>query len=425
MVRPVPLLLLAACVSTDPADKDTAPTDDTDAPDSDDTDVDDETGEPDTEETADTGKPVVPDGCRAQPAAAKRARAVVVSFPYDAEGAKASTWEVLTLSPTGELARPGRTFTMGRATEGRVVFTPDGTLGLVAQEDGSLGIVALDAQGTPEVVEAGWRGGGVEAAFYASAVTVDPSGERAWVIDGNWQVNGGGLYEITLDCTTGAPTLVGRVLDTKLASALYPLPGGRAALVATEAGTKKGGHAFLLDGWPDDPVPSEAEPLFDYDGVLFGGSAVTPDGRFLIVGDNSLFADEPNRVAWARITGAAPEKGGELTLTDPYEMVVGPDGDAVLVASGFADALVALGHDRRATPAFFRLDALDYAGAFPALPGAMALVSRGPARGLVLVAENVAVRRTRFDGQGGVEDLGPFSLGDGLEAIPGAIGVQP
>lgn len=43
----------------------------------------------------------------------------------------------------------------------------------------------------------------------------------------------------------------------------------------------------------------------------------------------------------------------------------------------------------------------------------------------MLVSENVAVRRLRFEGGGVVTDLGPFELGMGTDAIAGALGVQP
>jgi len=45
----------------------------------------------------------------------------------------------------------------GRATEGEIVFTADGTLGLVALEDGSVGVFRLDASGSPTVVHASFK----------------------------------------------------------------------------------------------------------------------------------------------------------------------------------------------------------------------------------------------------------------------------
>ncbi len=424
-------LLATGCVSEliGLGPKDESPTDDSDTDLTKPGDSDEDTGDDDTvpDETAvpiDTAPPPEVAGCRAALPPAKRARAVVVAFPYTPEGEKASTWDVLTLSPAGQLSRPGRTFTMGRATDGRVQITRDGTLGIAVQEGGSLGVFLLDAKGDATVVEAAWKGD-PEDPFYATSVTLDPSGERAWVVDGNWVENGGGIYEIALDCSTGAPSFVRRVMTSKLGRALHLLPNGSAAYAAVEADGKGPGHAFLIAGWPDAPVVSRGETLFDYDGPLMYGTAVTRDGRFLLVGDGSLFADEPNRIAIVDVSGTAPNKVGELDVTDPFDIVVSPFGNAGLVASGFADTFVGLSYAPRAAPPFSRLPALTYAGDFPALPGSMVMVERGPERGLVLAQENTGIRRLRFETTGMVTDLGPFDFGSGLEAIPGAVGVQP
>jgi hypothetical protein len=51
-------------------------------------------------------------------------------------------------------------------------------------------------------------------------------------------------------------------------------------------------------------------------------------------------------------------------------------------------------------------------------------VTRGSLEGLVLVSENVSIRRIQFEGGGVVTDLGLTSLSDGVPAIAGAVGVQ-
>lgn len=61
----------------------------------------------------------------------------------------------------------------------------------------------------------------------------------------------------------------------------------------------------------------------------------------------------------------------------------------------------------------------------PQLPSAAVQVERWALAGLVLVAEVSGIRRVRFDGVGGVEDLGRFEFGSGLDNIVGALGVQP
>jgi hypothetical protein len=127
------------------------------------------------------------------PGPADRVRRVVVSHPYDANSAKSNVWEVLDLSMTGELSRPNRMFTMGRAYIGEVAFTPDGKIGIAPQEDGSLGIFKLD-DGVPTVLHATFKG-----SFYAARVVVAPTG-AIYVLDTQWRENGGGIYELAIDC---------------------------------------------------------------------------------------------------------------------------------------------------------------------------------------------------------------------------------
>src|SRR6266545_4790021 len=115
--------------------------------------------------------------CVREPGPAEAVRHVVVAHPYDAAGMKANTWEVLDLSTTGELSRPGRTFSMGRAYVGELAFTADGKLGIAPQEDGTLGIFKLDAAGTPAVVQASFKG-----SFYAARVVIAPTG-AIYVLD--------------------------------------------------------------------------------------------------------------------------------------------------------------------------------------------------------------------------------------------------
>lgn len=368
----------------------------------------------DTYDTGDTDPPV--DGCRATPRGADLDRALVLSFPYTKTGKAASTWEVLTLKADGTLTRPGTSFTMGRAFSGVAAFSPDGTLGVVPQDDGTLGIFTVDDKLLPTVVEASWAGDGGDA-FYAGAVVFDPSGERAWIVDGNWENNGGGLYEVAFDCATGAPTLIGRTIASKLAVALLP-DGDHAVLVAAGAAGEEGGDAWLLDGWPDAPTVAGKVTLFDYEDAILASGALA--GDTLVVGDNSSFSASDNHVAAALVGDSLTSPAAPTVLLDPVAMVASPDGDAVLVSSGFGDSLYVLSvGDGKIT----KSSKLSAAGV--ALPGSSVVITRGTLAGTALVAENVAVRQVAFDGAGGAADQGATSLGDGYTAIPGAIGVQP
>lgn len=414
----VTLVVLGACRDTPGVGdvKDDTPTDDTV-----DTDVTADTGDTASDDT-DVAPPL---GCRGTPRPASAERAVVVGFPYDADGDRGLVWEVMSLDEDGALSRPGRRFELGRAPWGEVTFTADGSLGVVAQEDGSLGIFTLDDDGVPTVVDAAWSGD-VDGEFYAGSLVFDDDGSRAWVVDGNWANNGGGIYEVAFDCVTGAPSLVGQVIDSKLAEGLHRLPDGRVVIVAHEVGEETDGEVFVLSGWPDAPVVDGSATLFDYDDFFFGSTTITPNGRYLLVGENSEFSGVDNRVVWASLDGTAPVAADDAVLVlDPFDLIVSPWGNAALVASFYDDALLALAIDGSADPVVSLVGELDYDGGRPQLPASLVQVARGPQKGLVLVSENTGVRRVRFDATGAVTDLGRFDLGEGLDDIPGAIGLQP
>src|SRR5687768_4007220 len=117
--------------------------------------------------------------CPRIPAAADRERFVIVSHPYDASSQASNAWEVLRLDATGVLSSSAvTTFTMGRAFDGEIAFTPDGEVGVVAQEDGTVGAFRIDSTGAVTVVHSNLGG-----AFYAGSVVMDPSGERVFVLD--------------------------------------------------------------------------------------------------------------------------------------------------------------------------------------------------------------------------------------------------
>lgn len=403
------LFFLLACTPDDTGtDRTGQPGDDTGATDTADT--------GDSADTDDTGDLPV-DGCRADAGDADRDRAVVVSFPYNKQGRAASAWEVLSLqASTGALTRPGVTFEMGRGYSGVVAFSPDGSLGIAPQDDGSVGIFTLDDKRVPTVVEAEWAGGAED--FYASGAVFDASGERAWIIDGNWENNGGGLYEVAFNCETGAPTLVGKTIAAKLAVALFAM-GDTAVLVAAGAAGEEGGDAWLLSGWPNAPVVTTKVTLFDYEDAILASAAVV--GETLLVGDNSSFSGMDNRVAAALVSAGTLQASAATTeLYDPYAMVASPFGDAALVSSGFGDDLYVLTVAEGEVTKSTKLSASGVA-----LPGSSVVIERGALEGTALVVENVAIRTVRFDGEGGATDEGVLAFGDEYTDIPGAIGIQP
>lgn len=407
------LALLALACSDDP--RRAAPrTDDTDtgaadtgAPDDDsgrDTDSDSDT---DSDTNTDTDPPSA--GCRAATGDADVDRTVLVALPYDADGDSADRWAVLTLTADGDLVDDGTRITMGRATAGEVMFTPDGSLALAATERGALAV--YDAA-NGRVVESAWDGG-----FYAERIVMDPTGEVAYVVDGNWPNNGGGLYRVALDCATGEPSDAERVIEAKNPADLV-WDGEDAWFVGREIpGTAAGDDAALLS-WPDAPAgrPSATDGVDAFGDDEAYVSSATIAGEWLLIADNNEFSGYPTRVARVELR-TPPAIASVVEIEDPVALVPFPDGSArALVASGYGDSLYVL------DAAAGRVSRVSARGV--QLPGAMSSVRRGPLAGRVIVSEVEGVRSVQL-GSGGATDLGVTALGSGLDSLPGAVGVAP
>ena len=396
--------LLSACAGGGPGNGDDSATDDSGA--------------------TDTGPEVTPwpDGCRSTPAPEDSVRAVVVSHPFSESG-NARTWELLQLASDGTMSRPGVTWEMGRATEGEVVFTPDGQVGLVPQENGSLGVFTVSGT-TVSVRETDFG----RQDFFASAVVVEPSGERAWVVDDSLRNNGGGLHEITIDCSTGAVAVTGRVLPADRADALllHPEEGGLGLIVASDV--------LDLTG----PIDAAMVRL-EGEGEAFGGIGLFPDTQasrsaaawthdteHVLVTDNSTTSTVDNRIGVGRVTEAGLEAVQVLApVQDPWDVETSPFDDVALVSSRLGDAVFQVTYDAAADPPFALAGEVAYTGSPPARPKHMQSIDRGSLAGTVLLAETQGVRQLSFAGSGSVTDGGLYSLGTGRTNIVGAFGVQP
>ena len=376
--------------------------------------VDGGVGDVDAEIAVDAGN-----ACPRTPGAADGVRSVVISHPFDAGGGQAGMYEVLALSAAGELSQTGHTFEMGRASGGEIAFTPDGQVGVIAQSDGTLGVFTLEA-GVPTVVHAAFPG-----SFYAASVMADPRGDRVWVLDTQFRENGGGVYEVAVGCD-GALAETGRRIDGKLVAAVLPLDDGRAVAVGHDILDSPTPRDVHLVDWPAATTVLHSMDAFADEDAIVSSAALTPDDAYVLIADNSAFSAVPNRVAAVAITDVLTPMQTLAPIEDPYDVVTSPFGDAALVVSGFGDAFFAIDYDSSNTTAPFSVRGeLAYVGASPQLPGNAVMIERGSLDGLVLVAENVGVRRVQFGVDAAVDDLGMFSLGSGLDVIVGAIGVQP
>ena len=359
--------------------------------------------------------------CRRDPADADRTRYVVVSHPFDASSQPSPAFSMLSLSSTGDLTPLATTFDLARTTRGEIAFTPDGKLGFAADEDGNVGVFALDSSGAATVVHAAYDG-----QFYASSVVVAPAGDTLYVLDTEFENIGGGIYALTIGCD-GTLSNERLVVGAQLPAALELLPGDRAFVPTDDiAGTSSADDTYLLS-WSANPMVLGSARAFPDDEAIISSAAVTADGQLALVADNSFFSSVPNRIAVVSIGAGALAPVQVLTpIEDPMDVATSPHDDAALVSSGFGDALFVLDYDPANAAAPFSIRGeLMYTGDAPPLPGRIVPITRGALEGMVLVAQNTGVRRVRFDGNGVVTDLGDTDLGSGVDKVVGAIGITP
>lgn len=352
-------------------------------------------------------------------------RKVVVSLPYDAGGSKSDRFAVLGLGADGTLSMTTTTFDLGRRHTGSIVFTPDGRIGIVATDAGRLGIFRFENDGAVTVIDAGFAG-----TFYASEVVMDPSGERVWVLNAQWRENGGGVYAVRLACD-GTPVDEGLRVPGKMVSRLLfsrEAPSRVLAGAVDVLDSEAGREAHLLS-WGAQPTRTASVDAFGDDDAMLASAALTRDGRFLLLGDNQEFSNPelPNRVAVVEVLADRLEARQILTpVEDPIALLTSPYDDAVLAVSGYGNNVFVLRYDPQAQVPFANHGAPTWGTmGRPQLPGGADQVERGGLKGLVLMTEVRGIRMLRFEGDGTVTDLGLTSLGDGIEAMPGAIGVQP
>jgi DNA-binding beta-propeller fold protein YncE len=353
--------------------------------------------------------------CPRNPPPANRTRKVVVSHPF---GDNPNRYEVLNLSSTGELSFTGMTFEMERAGYNPIVFTPDGKIGLVAHDNGSIGVFRFDSAGRPVVVESAFRG-----SFYGHSITVNPSGTRAYVVDRNSEAHNGGIYELVIGCD-GRLTEKGRVVPGGNAHALAFMPNNekRVVIHAKKAFTSaETSDTFLVDVTRPALV-AQGDGFLDQS-ALVSSLAITPDSKFALVADDSINAG--NRVAIVTLPSMKHRQMFETRA--PFALVTSVWNNAALVVNGdSADDMQAMTYDKDNDTEPFKLTgSVPWVYPRPQLPGAAVQITRGALKGRVLVAELVAVRQVQFTRAGAITDTKQTSWDKTVENIVGTVGVQP
>lgn len=354
---------------------------------------------------------------------ADRARKVVVSHPFLGAGTKGKKYEVLDLSAAGAITRPGVTFDMGTGLGDDIQFTPDGEIGLVAQDDGSVGVFRFDNGGTgaPIVIEAALKGD-----FYAGRIVIDPTGTRAFVLDSNTQANGGGVYELAIGCD-GKVTSKGLVVPGSTANAMAYLPGDpkQAVLAAGKAfASAAGTDVHLVDLGALSLVASGTGFAGDAGTEAIPSSvAVTMDKKFALIADDGAIVG--NRVS---VVSLPSMKFVQMLPTEyPAKVLTSIHGNAALVLNDDStDELTVLAYDAaNATTPFTNKGRVAYKFPKPQIPVSAVQITRGTLAGRVILGENVAVRQVQFMPDGSVIDTAQTSMGSGIPEIVGVVGVQP
>lgn len=362
-------------------------------------------------------------GTTACPRVAKtgdHARKIVVSHPFKEAGGKAPDFEVLDYGVDGKITRPtpNVTFTMRPAFR-RLAFTPDGKIGIVAQDDGSLGVFTFDDAGKVKVLNEGLTGD-----FSANDIVISKDGSRAFVLDPQTPNHTGGLHEFTIGCD-GTLKHLGIVVPGGNAHAMTLMPNNpdRAVLVAKKAfDSADGTYVHLLDvsGKPKLLGSSNAFP----DTLAIASSvSVTLDGKFAIVTDNNSF-EKGSRLVVVNLETLTP--GTPIDTPNPVAVAMSPFGNAgLLLNSDGEDALRVVTYSASGAPPIAIGGEVQYVGGKTEIPTFAHVIDDGTLRGRVLVSEVTTIRQVTFTANGQVQDLGPFTFGDGIPNIVGSMGVQP
>lgn len=343
---------------------------------------------------------------------------VVVSHPYDVDGGESKDYEALVLDVAGLRSSGGGTFRMERSPMKRIAFTREGRIGIVPQERGTLGVFRFSDRGQIEVVHRAFQG-----PFWASSVLMDPGGERAWVLDTQWAVHGGGIHAVRIE-RDATLTYEGKVMEAQLPYTLAWVPGAHriAILGGFDVLGSPPGHALHVIDLSASPRRLASADPFEGEEAILSSMAVTADGRYVLLGDNHGFSGTGNRVAVIALGTDRLRPVQEFSpVEDPVAIVPSPFGGPVLVVSGFGNAIHVFDYDPEdAFEPFSVRGELPYEGLPPCLPSQAVCIGQGDLAGRVLVSENGGLRQIEFlRSPPGVRDVGLHAM----ETSAGSLGL--
>ncbi|MEZ4460551.1 MAG: hypothetical protein R3E66_12665 [bacterium] len=381
--------------------------------------VDQNTSQPDVSVTPDMAvdMPVDmdPTVCRV-PAAANRVRKLVVARPYDDDANSSPVYVIHQVTTEGVIEQPYTQFELGRAFDGKIQFTPDGEVGFVRLDDGKIGIFRILPNGDVEVIEQGFQ-----ASQYASSILIDPTGEYLYMINSGFRNVNGGVYRAKIDCKTGELTDEGLVAPAKLAYGMAFVSPEQAFVEAVDFGDSEEPNHVHEISIGDTLTRVASGSAFTTEDVGLAGFALSNDAKYAIVGDAGLFSN--HSISVVSLTGQIAQVQN-FPVVDPQDAVFSPFGNAAIVISSQGDNIQVYDvNTSSAQPLTLRGNLQRQEATL--LPTDAVMITRGDLNGHVFVSENVAIRRIKFEASGAVTDLGLTPNGEGLSAIPGAIGIQP
>ena len=299
-----------------------------------------------------------------------------------------------------------------------IVFTPDGEIGLVSQDDGSIGVFRLPPGGPPHVIHAAFKQG-----FYAGQLVMAPDGASVYVLDADTANNGGGVYQVPIGCDgkLGAPALVVPG-GNAMAMALVPSDPTKAVLAAAAAyDSPDGSDGHLIDLAARKRIGSTS--TFGDTNAIASSVAVTLDGKYAVIADNGINAG--SRMAVLSLSPVSPIS--ILQTPFPDGVAISPYGNAGIVLNDDStDQIHVLKYDPSDAAAPITITGeLPYKFPPPQIPITISLIDRGSLKGTTFVGENIAVRQLTFTAAGTVEDTAKVPFPNSNEGIVGVVGVQP
>lgn len=363
-------------------------------------------------------------GCVFTPAPANGTRRIVVSHPFPPDGgSRDNRYEVFEVSSTGAVNATGVEFRMGRSGDysSPIVFSPDGRIGFVAQEQGTIGVFRFEETGVT-VVHAAFATG-----FSPGKLTFLAATGQVLATDFNTQNNGGGLYTIDVACD-GTLSTVRHVAPGNSASAELVIPTSRFALVASRSllnsPMMQDLHIINLTQ-PTMPTLVTSTTGFPDRDAIPSSIALSPDQRLVALSDNGIFS--ANRIAFFELSGTTLTSLGLANTQHPAGVQFSPfTNSALVVNTDSADHYRLLTWTTNPLGGFTVSAPLAYAHGRPQLPTVPLMIDRGNLEGRVFIGELDAIRQLQFERDGGITDVASTPVsGTGNAQIVGTIGITP